>query len=89
MKITETRKQTWKHILFIYKREMEVETQASESIDGKEREQANLKSPEPLQVTMRAICAHAAGSATKLLCISKKRFGLWIANLSFHTHGHI
>lgn len=65
---------------------MEVETQASESIGGKEREQANLKSPEPLQRTMRALCAHVVGSATKLLCISKKRFSLWIANLSFHKH---
>lgn len=45
---------------------MEVKTQASESIHDKERKQAYLKNPSLLQRTMRVLCAHIVGQATKI-----------------------
>lgn len=37
---------------------MEIKTKASESIHGKEREQAYLKNPDSLQRTIRVLCTH-------------------------------
>lgn len=63
---------------------MEVKTQASEIIYGKEREQASLRSPEPLQRTLRVLCVHVVGPVTKVSCISEKSYSYALA-ASFST----
>lgn len=66
---------------------MEIKTKASESIYGKEREQAYLKNPDPLQRTTRVLCTHTVGPATKISRISKKGYSLWVVNISFPVYG--